>query len=69
MIPVKSVTFGVVASFVSAQPLKVYPSLVGSGVGTVTFSSSTLTLVVSLLSANLPPSASKVTVTWSEYIA
>ena len=59
--PVKSVTFGVVASFVSAQPLNVNPSLVG--VGAVTFPSTTITLVVSLPSVNLPPTASKVTVT------
>ena len=41
-----------VASFLSAQPLNVNPSLVG--VGAVTFPSSTLTLVVSLPSPNLP---------------
>ena len=50
---VKSVTFALVASFVSAQPLKVNPSLVGSA-GFVTLPFSTLTLVVSLPSANLP---------------
>ena len=41
-----------VASFLSDQPLNVNPSLVG--VGAVTFPSSTLTLVVSLPSPNLP---------------
>ena len=61
---VNSVTFAFVASFLSAQPLKVYPSLVG--LGAVTLPLSTLTLVVSLSSANLPPFASKVTATSSE---
>ena len=60
MIFVKSVTFASVASFLSAQPLKVNPSLVGSA-GFVTFPSSTLTLVVSLPSVNLPWFASNVT--------
>ena len=57
-----------VASFVAAQPLNVYPSLVGS-VGFVTFPPSTLAVLVSLPSANLPPLASNVTVVSSEYIA
>ena len=65
MIFEKSVTFGVVASFLSAQPLNVNPSLVGLA-GFVTFPPSTLTLVVSLPSVNLPWFASKVTVTSSE---
>ena len=43
---------GFVASFLSAQPLNVNPSLVG--VGAVTFPPSTLTLVVSLPSVNVP---------------
>ena len=64
MIFVKSVTFAFGASFVSAQPLNVNPSLVG--VGAVTFPPSTLTLVVSLSSANLPPLASTVTAISSE---
>ena len=54
-----------VAFLSAAQPLNVYPSLVGSA-GFVTFSPSTLTLVVSLSSANLPWFASKVTVSSSE---
>ena len=64
MIFVNSATFASVASFLSAQPLKVNPSLVG--VGAVTLPPSTLTLVVSLPSVNLPWFASKVTVTSSE---
>ena len=52
------------ASLLAAQPLKVNPSLVG--VGAVTFPPSTLTLVVSLPSVNLPWFASKVTATSSE---
>ena len=63
--PVNSVTFAVVASFVSAQPLNVNPSLVGSA-GFVTFPPSTLTLVVSLPSVNLPSFASNVTASSSE---
>ena len=59
--PVNSVTFGVVASFLSAQPLKVNPSL--AGLAGVAFPPSTVTLVVSLPSVNLPWFASKVTVT------
>ena len=54
-----------VASFLSAQPLNSYPSLVGS-VGAVAFPPSTLTFVVSLPSPNLPSFASNVTVTSSE---
>ena len=64
MILVKSVTFALVASFLSAQPLNVNPSLVG--VGAVTLPFLTLTLVVSLPSVNLPRFASKVTVASSE---
>ena len=54
-----------VASFVAAQPLKVYPSLVGS-VGFVTVPSVTFTVVCSFSSANLPPLASNVTAVSSE---
>ena len=61
----KSVTFASFASFLSAQPLKVYPSLVGSA-GFVTFLFTALIFVVSLPSVNLPWFASKVTVTSSE---
>ena len=61
---VKSVTFASVASFLSAQPLNVNPSLVG--VGAVTLPFSTLTPVVSLPSPNLPWFASNVTVNSSE---
>ena len=64
MIFVKFVTFASLASFLSAQPLNVNPSL--AGVGAVTLPFLTFTLVVSLPSVNLPPSASKVTVTSSE---
>ena len=53
------------ASFVAAQPLKVYPSLVGS-IGFLTLLLSALTVVVSLPSPNLPSFASKVTATSSE---
>ena len=56
---------GFVASFLSAQPLNVYPSLVGS-VGFVTFPPSTFTVVVSLSPANFPPLASNVTAVSSE---
>ena len=61
---VKSLTFASLASFLSAHPLNVNPSLVG--VGAVTLLFSTLRLVVSLPSPNLPWFASKVTVTSSE---
>ena len=44
---------GAVASFLSAQPLNSYPSLVGSA-GFVTLPLSTFTVVVSLPSVNLP---------------
>ena len=54
-----------VASFVAAQPLKVYPSLVGS-VGFVTVPSVTFTVVCSFSSAILPPLASNVTAVSSE---
>ena len=53
-----SVTFASLASFESAQPLNVYPSLVGSS----TLANSLVSLVISSLpSVNLPPLASKVT--------
>ena len=56
---------GAVASFLSAHPLNVYPSLFGSA-GFVTFLFSTFTVVVSLSSPNLPWFASKVTAVSSE---
>ena len=57
---------GVLASFVAAQPLNVYPSLSGSGVGAVTLPLSAFTVVCSLSSLNLPPLASNVTAVSSE---
>ena len=53
------------ASLLAAQPLNVYPSLVGLA-GAVTLPPSTFAVVVSLPSVNLPWFASKVTATSSE---
>ena len=64
--PVKILASASVASFVAAQPLNVYPSLSGSGVGAVTLPLSAFTVVCSLSSANLPPLASNVTAVSSE---
>ena len=64
MIFEKSLTFAAGASFVSAQPSNVNPSLVG--VGAVTLPFLTSTLVMSLPSVNVPWFASNVTVTSSE---
>ena len=55
----------VLASFVAAQPLNSYPSLLGS-VGFATLSPSAFTVVCSLPSVNFPPLASNVTDVSSE---
>ena len=54
-----------VAFFVAAQPLNVYPVLVGSA-GAVTLPLLTFTVVCSFSSVNLPPLASNVTAVSSE---
>ena len=61
----KSVTFASVASLLSAQPLNVYPSLVGLA-GLVTLLPSAFTVNSSLPPSNAPPFASKVTTVSSE---